>query len=721
MRIGLLFSQVSIFFSILANDMTFSQSRKEINAPRRWRISSPGTEQGLENSISGFPSYVSIVAAYRKKMGHMNIPTSFIVPRDQNWPRNMWGFKLGALSQKVRQLRHSKALSTDLRSRLTELGFVWDTKQRNFEAVQEALNIYKSIYGDVLVPQKWCVPVNSDQFPERLWGLKLGIRVKAIRQAHQYHDLERSVILDKLGFEWNYRNGKKKKRFLRDFHALKAYKQENGDLEIPLDYVIPNTTNYSEEVWNQTLGRDYAKIRKGSKYNEPYFQNLLNMELGIDQQYPPSREENFGRVYRALSHYKNIHNHLLVPRKFKVAEGCGAWPEDLWGMPLGIRVGSIRQGKSYVDLSYASALDQIGFVWNVTEYKFNLLAEALLTYQKLNGNMYIPQKFVVDNDDYDWPSYFWGYKLGDKVQRLRQSFVKGKMCEQQKEKLNSIGFIWHARINDLYDWPLILRALKCYKTLYGDCDVPGHFEVPVEDLWPADMWSVPLGQLVQKIRHGKLSCSVHECNMLKELGFLFKDAKFELFMNDTVLALSSFKKCYGHCNVPNNFIIPMDFVLGEKNNVNDSFRWPRNLLGFPLGSRVKAVRQKKIILNDVYLRKFEELGFVFNVRKHNHQKLLRALSIFVGLKLMNGEKIPVGVSETYVVPMNCDRWPKELHGYRIGSRLKYLKKKMSAVEIDSTEGERLLIDKKWIQSEIIRAQNLILINEIRGIGIDFKI
>lgn len=59
------------------------------------------------------------------------------------------------------------------------------------------------------------------------------------------------------------------------------------------------------------------------------------------------------RLYFQTSTIEFLHNNnpslhlycrdLLVPRKFVVPEGAKEWPDYLWGMPLGVRVGSIRQ------------------------------------------------------------------------------------------------------------------------------------------------------------------------------------------------------------------------------------------------------------------------------------------------------------------------------------------------------------------------------------------
>lgn len=52
--------------------------------------------------------------------------------------------------------------------------------KKRFELIYSALEVYKSMYGDLTVPQVFIVPSEAP-WPEECWELKLGARVNAIR------------------------------------------------------------------------------------------------------------------------------------------------------------------------------------------------------------------------------------------------------------------------------------------------------------------------------------------------------------------------------------------------------------------------------------------------------------------------------------------------------------------------------------------------------------
>ena len=301
------------------------------------------------------------------------------------------------------------------------------------------------------------------------------------------------------------------------------------------------------------------------------------------------------------------------------------------------------------------------------------------------------------------------------------------------QRLDSLGFLWQARVNDIYSFDITIRALQEFKTHYSDYDVPVLFEIPLEESWSADLWSLPLGTLVQNIRHGKSNISSHQYQQLREMGFLFKDVKKEIFMNDTLHALEIYREINGHCNVPNAFEIPSSLY---DDNENESCRWPEKLKGLPLGSRVKAIRQRKLILDEEIITKFDELGFVFNVRKESNKKLLKACRLYIDLHVAkDGGKLPVEIPDNFKVRNDSYDWPTELWGYNIGAKLKYLKSAgtqrrlkdgnqtsippaQTTTEPESQkDDERWVMDNKWIQSELSASKRDVLVMELQNAGI----
>jgi hypothetical protein len=129
---------------------------------------------------------------------------------------------------------------------------------------------------------------------------------------------------------------------------------------------------------------------------------------------------------------------MLVPRTFVIPADDIKWPaEEMWGMNLGILVNSIRAGKSYANKR--ADLESIGFDFNPqqTRYGYEVIKAALLKYKDINGNMLVPQTFVVPADDIKWPEgEMWGMNLGFVVMDIRA----GNSHVNKREDLESIGF-----------------------------------------------------------------------------------------------------------------------------------------------------------------------------------------------------------------------------------------------------------------------------------------
>ena len=100
--------------------------------------------------------------------------------------------------------------------------------------------------------------------------------------------------------------------------------------------------------------------------------------------------------------------------------------------------------------------------------------------------------------------------------------------------------------------------------------------------------------------------------------------------------------------------------------------WPKECEGLCLGSRIKSVRQRKFIIDEQYIPQLEQLGFAFNLKKCNQGLLLDAAKLLVLNEMTKGTKPPIHVSSTYIIPNNT-AWPMEFRGYKIGTKLRYLR------------------------------------------------
>ncbi|CAK4701805.1 unnamed protein product [Aphanomyces euteiches] len=143
----------------------------------------------------------------------------------------------------------------------------------------------------------------------------------------------------------------------------------------------------------------------------------------------------------ALRTFKKIYGHLEVPVMFEVPEDDPQWPVHLWTMSLGVKVRNIRRRQTELTLEQRQELDALDFVWDAMKMHQHRVLSGLKTYQMKYDNLFVPQKFVVPQDDTDWPSDLANMHLGDIVRTLRSR--KDLLSVEMKAKLDELGFEWN--------------------------------------------------------------------------------------------------------------------------------------------------------------------------------------------------------------------------------------------------------------------------------------
>ena len=187
-----------------------------------WRLRAPSRDSAM-NGIT-FDQVFEALQMYKEEIqpeGKINVPSNFVVPNADPWPESTRGMPLGKKIPAIRSKTYLKA-NPGAADRLAKLGFEFDGKaaanDQRYQKVYDALKCYKELNGDLYVPQPYVVPDGDKDWPEDLWGLRLGARVNAIRSQGTFvrTNPDRKVELDELGFEWDppsdgKKRGRKKK------------------------------------------------------------------------------------------------------------------------------------------------------------------------------------------------------------------------------------------------------------------------------------------------------------------------------------------------------------------------------------------------------------------------------------------------------------------------------------------------------------------------------
>lgn len=236
----------------------------------------------------------------------LRVPSTFVVPEEKEvWPEEFWGFPLGEKCTAVRQKHLYVKNNPERQQMLEELGFRWSGNANlAWLKVVHAAAIYSKLHNRTLsVPNNFVVPEAPRHFlaaedwpwPEHLWGVPLGQRLKEIRVNGIYlkgkDGPQRRRQLDALGFIWNT----SEHRFQVFYAALQHYAQLNKSgvysgkgkpkkLQVPSTFTVPSGDDaWPSQLWEFDLGKKCAGVRSQKLYVKKHPDRLKKLErLGFD-------------------------------------------------------------------------------------------------------------------------------------------------------------------------------------------------------------------------------------------------------------------------------------------------------------------------------------------------------------------------------------------------------------------------------------------------------
>ncbi|MBQ9314903.1 MAG: helicase associated domain-containing protein [Clostridia bacterium] len=221
------------------------------------------------------------------------------------------------------------------------------------------------------------------------------------------------------------------------------------------------------------------------------------------------------------------------------------------------------------------------------ENKFDELYNALVEYRKIFGNVIVPQEYVID-----------GYPLGRRVSVVRDKYDSLK--EEQKVKLNEIGFVWriHQKKHYRHNFQEVLQLLQQYKEQYGNLDIPSNFVTEN---------GIRLGAMVNSIRTKNRKISEEEMKQLNDIGFIWRGEKCKSF-EKTYQLLLEYRETYGNLNIKQSYVSPdgrclgrmVSYIRSGDRKLSKDQRESLDKIGF--------IWKKRYCFDDVYqmLKKYKE-------------------------------------------------------------------------------------------------------------------
>lgn len=269
---------------------------------------------------------------------------------------------------------------------------------RNFQEFFSRLIEYKNEYGNCLVPSRY---ITED-------GYKLGQKICGIRCKDTVINEYEEKKLREIGFVWKVNSSPK--TFEEKLTLILEYKNKFQSCYIPRSYVTES---------GERLGEIVANLKYGKNKLTPEQEKIIE-KIGLRLLYN-RKPVRFEELYNLLVKYKGEYGDCLVPQKYITNDG----------IKLGVIVASVRQRKAKLKESQIKLLEELGFVWKAkNRKKFEEIYELFLEYKEEHGNLLIPMRYETED----------GIKLGAVVANIRGGKIK--LDIEQKELLDSIGFVW---------------------------------------------------------------------------------------------------------------------------------------------------------------------------------------------------------------------------------------------------------------------------------------
>mmetsp|Transcript_73214 Transcript_73214/g.169839 ORF Transcript_73214/g.169839 Transcript_73214/m.169839 type:complete len:508 (+) Transcript_73214:2-1525(+) len=320
-----------------------------------------------------------------------------------------------------------------------------------------------------------------------------------------------------------------------DGHRSEAY----GDI-VDLLHVLASQDAKMDEAFRQysrLLGT--AQAGQGEKPLAP--QELRNrlVTLGevsledIDKAIELAAVElaTWEQYFGMLVAYKDTHGDCYVPESYTTRDGFS----------LGRFVSNQRKAFNTKQLlpSRQAQLDEIGFVWNCKDFKWDRHFWALSAYEARHGNCLVPANYSTSN----------GLALGQWVKKQRDRFRRGALEPDRIERLDSLNFVYEV----LLGWEARFSDLVKFKELYGHCRVQPKYKTP--EGFGLGVWTQ-----VQKKKMLRGQLTEDRVAKLKSIGV---EARPRIGWDDGFQALKEHVAVHGKGRFERTTVTPTGFPLGR--------------------------------------------------------------------------------------------------------------------------------------------------------------
>ena len=478
-------------------------------------------------SESQWKTMLETLKEYKEEQGDCNVPSSYLKNKSlATWVMNQ------------RADYNEGTLSKDRIKHLTNIGFKWRFKQRlPWEERFTALEEYKKTYGNCNVPYPY---TENKQLSSWVQGQRKNYKDGRLSE-------EQIKRLEDIGFVWDIYDF----AWQEMFEALKKYKEEYGDCNVPLDCA----ENKQLADWASAQCARY-KSKNLSKERIKKLENIgfeWNVVFG-------KTHKNWRKMLETLKKYKEEHGDCNVPTDWENPKLVN------W-----VNTQRMRFKSKLISKEQIKYLENIGFEWNVVYGKahknWEEMLETLKKYKEEHGDCNVPT---------DWENP----KLVNWVNTQRMRFKSKLISKEQIKYLENIGFEWNVVYGKAHkNWEEMLETLKKYKEEHGDCNVPTDWENPKLVNWVR----------VQRNNHRNNQLNQDHIKRLDEIGFVW-DPQWDVMFK----VLKEYKEEYGDFNITTYWIANKQLA-----------RWVSK----------QRVNYRRMKLGKEQIKRLEEIGFEWKIRE----------------------------------------------------------------------------------------------------------
>lgn len=398
------------------------------------------------------------VKEYYKKNGNLKIPKEY---------KGDSGIVLSDWLIRQRMAKKADKLTDEQIALLDKMDFVWDSENVWNEGYRHAKEYFSKFHNLSMKKSFKC----SD-------GYALGMWVFNYRNAYNKKKSPVTInqkqikLLERIGMVWVLETTWDKR-----FADIQRYFVLNNKLP------DTNCENDFEKKAYQWLNNQRKSYRLG--YLQDYQLKKLS-EIGITTEWL-NPATPFDKGYAVASDYYKINGHLNVPTNYQHSNG-------FW---LGSWIDKIRKKQNELNEVQIKQLNDIGFVWNVTdrfEERFNIAKQYYVEY----GYLPLEPKQCKNSDELHICQWLRRQLLKRNAGKLEQSYI---------DRLTAIGMDWQN--SNERAWNRGYNKAKEYHEEKGDLNVVVSYIC--ED-------GFPLGEWLHSQRTHRKRLSDDRLKMLRNLG-----------------------------------------------------------------------------------------------------------------------------------------------------------------------------------------------------------